>query len=152
MRIRELKERPAPQIQRLFQIWESAVKETHLFLSTSEIEIIGKGVPQALQTVPHLIIAEDTHAVPAAFMGIDRQRLEMLFIAPAERGKGLGRRLLAYGIERYAVSEVTVNEQNPLAIGFYQRMGFRTYKRTPLDEQGSPYPLLYMKYGLLMTP
>ena len=24
-------------------------------------------------------------------------------------------------------------------------MGFRTYKRTELDEQGNPYPILYMK-------
>lgn len=24
-------------------------------------------------------------------------------------------------------------------------MGFKTYKRTELDEQGNPYPILYMK-------
>lgn len=41
--------------------------------------------------------------------------------------------------------EVAVNEQNPLARGFYEHMGFRPYKRTELDEQGNPYPLLYMK-------
>ena len=27
---------------------------------------------------------------------------------------------------------------------FYERMGFRVYKRTDYDEQGNPYPLLYM--------
>ena len=59
---------------------------------------------------------------------------------------------MAYGIERYEIDEVTVSEQNPLAVGFYQRIRFRTYKRTPLDGQGGPYPLLYMKYEPLMTP
>ncbi|WP_418401612.1 hypothetical protein [Anaerotignum lactatifermentans] len=39
---------------------------------------------------------------------------------------------------------MTVNEQNPQAIGFYEHMGFSVYKRTDLDEQGNPYPLLYM--------
>ena len=29
--------------------------------------------------------------------------------------------------------------------GFYRHMGFETYKRTEYDEQGNPYPLLYMK-------
>ena len=40
-----------------------------------------------------------------------------------------------------------MNEQNPQAKGFYEHMGFRVYKRTELDEQGNPYPLLYMRRG-----
>lgn len=38
-----------------------------------------------------------------------------------------------------------MNEQNPDAVGFYEHLGFRTYKRTELDEEGRPYPLLYMR-------
>ena len=51
---------------------------------------------------------------------------------------------LQYGIENYSINELAVNEQNPLAKGFYEHMGFRVYGRTDLDEQGNPYPLLYM--------
>ena len=36
-----------------------------------------------------------------------------------------------------------MNEQNPQARGFYEHMGFQVYKRTELDEQGNPYPLIY---------
>lgn len=50
-----------------------------------------------------------------------------------------------YGIKAYKINELTVNEQNTQAVGFYKRMGFKTYKRTSFDEQGNPYPLLYMK-------
>ena len=70
-----------------------------------------------------------------------------LFLSPKERGKGIGRQLLQYGIHNYEIREVTVNEQNPQAVGFYEHMGFAAYKRTDLDEQGNPYPLLYMKRG-----
>ena len=73
-------------------------------------------------------------------MGIKNGALEMLFIAPEERGKGLGKRLLQRGMESYAVERLAVNEQNPQAKGFYEHMGFRVYKRTELDEQGNPYP------------
>lgn len=52
---------------------------------------------------------------------------------------GIGRRLLEYGAEHYGIREVTVNEQNPQAVGFYEHMGFVTYKRTDRDEQGGPY-------------
>ena len=69
----------------------------------------------------------------------------MLFLSPAARGQGIGRRLLEYSIARYGVRELTVNEQNPQAVGFYEHMGFITYKRTETDEQGGPYPILYMK-------
>ena len=47
----------------------------------------------------------------------------------------------------YSINELTVNEQNISAKGFYEHMGFAAYKRTDLDEQGNPYPLLYMKRG-----
>ena len=40
---------------------------------------------------------------------------------------------------------VAVNEQNPLARGFYKHMGFTAVRRTELDEQGRPYPLVYME-------
>ena len=69
----------------------------------------------------------------------------MLFISPEERGKGIGKRFIRYGVETLSINEVTVNEQNPEAIGFYENMGFREYKRTDFDEQDRPYPLLYMK-------
>lgn len=69
----------------------------------------------------------------------------MLFVAPQERGKGIGKQLLQYGFRTYGIREVTVNEQNQQAVGFYEYMGFETYKRSDLDVQGGPYPLLYMK-------
>ncbi|WP_334290824.1 GNAT family N-acetyltransferase [Anaerostipes caccae] len=65
--------------------------------------------------------------------------------SPEERGKGLGKKLIQYGIENYSINELAVNEQNPLARGFYEHMGFQVCKRTDHDEQGNPYPLLYMK-------
>lgn len=145
MKITEVKDRQASLLERLLSVWESSVKETHLFLSEDEIEEIKKYVPRALNEIPHLVIVENENQIPAGFMGIKERHLEMLFIAHEERGKGLGKELLTYGIENYSVNELAVNEQNPLAKGFYERMGFTVYKRTETDEQGNPYPLLYMK-------
>ena len=78
-------------------------------------------------------------------MGTDGTKLEMLFVSSGKRGKGLGKRLVLYGMEHDSVREVGVNEQNPQARGFYEHMGFHVYKRTETDEQGNPYPILYMK-------
>ena len=57
----------------------------------------------------------------------------------------LGRRLMTLAAERYGVRELTVNEQNPRAKGFYEHMGFSVCRRTDTDDQGRPYPILYME-------
>ena len=145
MKIIEVKDRTTSLLEQLLGVWENSVKATHLFLSEREIENIKKYVPQALKEIPYLIIVENGNQIPVGFMGIVEQHLEMLFISHEERGKGLGKELLKYGIEKYSVNDLAVNEQNPLAKGFYEHMGFEIYKRTECDEQGNPYPLLYMK-------
>lgn len=132
-------------IAELVRVWESSVRATHLFLSESEIERIKGYVPQALRQTPHLFIAKDKDGVPVAFAGVDGRKLEMLFVAAECRGRGIGAKLLRRAIDVYGVEELTVNEQNPQAIGFYEHMGFAVCGRSDVDEQGEPYPVLYMK-------
>lgn len=145
MNIKEIKDRNSLLISKLLEVWEDSVKATYLFLSDDEIKNIKKYVPQAISEVSHLVVMENESYQPIAFMGIEDIKLEMLFIKNSERGKGLGKQLLNYGIENYNVNELEVNEQNPNAKEFYEHMGFKTYKRTELDAQGNSYPILYMK-------
>ena len=53
--------------------------------------------------------------------------------------------LVQHGIKNFSAEEVTVNEQNPKAKGFYEHLGFKTYKASATDEQGNPYPIAWMK-------
>lgn len=144
MKIYEASERPAVLVRELLEVWEKSVRATHLFLSDEAVTTIKNYVPQALIDTAHLLIAENEAGKPVAFMGIEGGTLEMLFITPEVRGQGLGKRLLRCGIENYGVERLAVNEQNPQAKGFYEHMGFKVCKRTETDEQGNPYPLLYM--------
>ncbi len=145
MEIIEVRERTPQLLERLLAVWEASVRATHSFLTDADIGRIKAYVPQALSVVAHLVVAERGPGSPAAFMGVEDGRLEMLFLAPDARGAGLGRLLLERGIREFGVRELTVNEQNPQAVGFYEHMGFRTYKRTERDEAGDPFPLLYMR-------
>ena len=144
MRIYEAMERPQELIDNLLDVWEASVRATHLFLSDAKIAGIRKYVPAALSGVAHLIIAEE-EGYPVAFMGAANGFLEMLFIAPEERGRGLGRQLILKGINEYSVRRLSVNEQNPDATRFYERMGFRVFKRNERDSEGNPYPILEMR-------
>ena len=69
----------------------------------------------------------------------------MLFIHPAARGQGAGRRLLTYAVDSLGATTLDVNEQNEQAVGFYLRMGFEVVGRSECDGMGKPYPLLHLR-------
>lgn len=138
-------QRPSSElVARLLDIWEGSVRATHAFLVEADIQRLRGMVPQAIAEVPHLLVARRGGA-PVGFAGTDGAFLEMLFVADDARGSGVGRLLLERATELLGVTELSVNEQNPQAIGFYEHMGFVTYRRTDTDTQGDPFPLLYMK-------
>ena len=135
IQILELNQRDT-YLQLIVQLWEENVKVTHTFLTEQEIQNIKQYIPQAVEHVPHLCIALSEKGELLGFIGVADQRLEMLFIQVNARGQGIGKQLLRYAIKNFDVNELTVNEQNPQAIGFYEHLGFVTYKRTDLDEGG----------------
>lgn len=148
MFIREVHDRNKALVDELLALWERSVRATHAFLSNAEVRRIKGYVPQAIEAVEHLVIAEGDSPVvkrPVAFMGVQDGRLEMLFVSPEYRSRGIGKRLLQHGMRDYGITELTVNEQNPQAVGFYEHMGFAAYKRSERDEEGGPYPILYMR-------
>lgn len=128
MTIIEVKDRNTTLINKLLEVWEDSVKATHLFLSNEEIKNIKEYVPQALKEIEHLIIIENENHTPIAFMGIEGTKLEMLFIKNSERGKGLGKQLLNYGIKNYDVNELTVNEQENIINKHYNECYLITKK------------------------
>lgn len=141
----EVSNRTPILINILLDVWEKSVRATHLFLPENEIlNIKSNFLPEALANISHLIVVQDNDK-SVAFMGIEGQKLEMLFVAPEERGKGIGKKLIEYGIRNYSINELAVNEQNPQAKGFYEHLGFEVCKRSEIDEQGNPYPILYMQ-------
>ena len=152
--IEEIKksERSENFVAKLLEIWEKSVQATHAFLSEEEILKIKEYVPGAICNVESLLVlfdksenSEKSNFRPLGFMGIENKKIEMLFLSPDARGKGFGKRLVQRGIEIFSAEEVTVNEQNPKAKGFYEHLGFKTYKTSTTDEQGNPYPIAWMK-------
>ena len=69
----------------------------------------------------------------------------MLFVHPAQQGKGLGKTLLEYAIREKKMQKVDVNEQNTQALHFYQNRGFEVIARDAIDGQGKAYPILHMQ-------
>jgi putative acetyltransferase len=130
---------------RVVEVWEASARATHTFVTEADIEVIRPLVRDSLADVPQLLGVRDRAGQLAGFIGVEDGKVEMLFVDPAWRGKGIGRRLLSYAVTTLGASELDVNEQNPQAIGFYLRMGFEVVGRSAMDSIGKPYPLLHMR-------
>lgn len=125
-------------------IWEASVRETHAFLQEKDISNLKPFVVKGVQEIQNLMIVyENNNAI--GFMGIENEKVEMLFLKPECIGKGIGRQLITKAIQEYNISFVDVNEQNPNAVAFYKHIGFWVYERTTVDEQGNPFPILKMR-------
>lgn len=128
--------------QRLINIWESAVLNTHDFLKEEDFHYYKEHIPTYFEHV--ILFGYEKGGTLAGFMGVAGENLEMLFIHNDYRGKGIGKKLISYGIDQLKISKVDVNEQNTQAVDFYKHVGFRVLSRTELDGQGKAYPILNM--------
>lgn len=131
--------------ERLVTVWESSVRATHHFLQESDIATLRPLLLNAYLPNLKVMIARDEAGVIHGFLGVDENRIEMLFVDDASRGKGVGKLLLNYAIAHFGANEVDVNEQNPQGVAFYQHMGFVQVGSSERDGQGNAFPLLHMK-------
>lgn len=122
-----------------------SVYATHHFLDPVDFETIYAQLRDIWLEGIEEIRAWEEEGVIVGFIGINPPKVEMLFIAPAYMGKGIGRALLDSVREDWPFLEVDVNEQNASATRFYLHYGFHETGRSPLDGQGKPYPLIHMK-------
>jgi len=129
----------------LIEIWESSVRATHDFLTDENISSLKPLILEHYFDAVDLLVAKNSKNEIIGFIGVSECNVEMLFISPNSRNKGVGSLLLKNAIATQSANKVDVNEQNPDAIGFYKHFGFSVIGRSPLDGQGNPFPLIHME-------
>ena len=83
----------------LIQLWEASVRSTHHFLTEDDIQYYKPLIRNEYFRAVELYIIRDRKTEQiTAFMGLSDELIEMLFVHPAQQGKGLGKTLLEYAI------------------------------------------------------
>ena len=132
-------------IHKLTIIWQKSVEATHLFLSPQDIKDILPQVVIGLKQIPILLVSFTDDDEPICFAGIADDKLEMLFLSPDYFQQGIGYKMISTAIQDYQIKYVDVNKQNPKALKFYLRQGFTIFKRSPVDSDNRPFPILHLK-------
>lgn len=129
------------------EVWEASVRATHHFLKEEDIVYFKPLILNEYLKMVDLRGVKNEHQKIIGFLGVAEDKIEMLFIHPDARGKGVGKWLVEYALKQMKVTKVDVNEQNEQAVGFYEHVGFKTTSRSELDSLGMPYPILHMELG-----
>lgn len=138
--------RPASKRDRpgMLRVWARSVRATHHFLPLDWVDEWTDAVASMLEGDVRLFVIRGRGGAVKAFLGEMEGQVEMLFVDPTSFRLGIGSKLLRYAVEVLGAERVTVNEQNPEAVAFYERHGFRVMSRSEEDGLGNPFPLLHM--------
>ena len=120
------------------------MRATHHFLREADIRNLKPYVTEGLAGIRHLYVAADA-AAPTAFIGIQDEKIEMLFVSPLYLRKGIGKQLVDMAVKNHQAVFVDVNEQNPGARAFYGKLGFVEFDRMETDSQGNPFPIIALR-------
>ena len=130
---------------KLIDVWEKSVRATHGFLSDSEINQLKLLILNKYFDAVLLKCIKNTNGEIIGFSGVAHHKIEMLFVDPIIHGQGVGYALCKYAITYQGITKVDVNEQNPRAKKFYEKMDFNVVSRSAIDGQGKPHPILHME-------
>jgi putative acetyltransferase len=140
----KLEKATAQDYPEIVTVWEESVRATHHFLKEKDILFFKALLQNEYLNAVNLICTHDERENIEAFLGTSADKIQMLFIHPTARGKGIGKILLQYAVEKLGIKKVDVNEQNQQAVGLYAHLGFKIINRLDLDGMGKPYPILNM--------
>lgn len=112
------------EYDQLVQLWEASVRATHHFLNEEDIQYFKPLIRNNYLYDVTLKVARNKENFVIGFLGVAEDNIEMLFIHPDYSGKGAGKALVNYAINKLGSRKVDVNEQNQQAVGFYERLGF----------------------------
>ena len=130
----------------LIALWERSVRASHTFLTERNIAEIKPQVAPAIVAISHFLVIREGGKI-VAFMGVEEDSIEMLFIDPLAWKKGYGRALIQYAIDELDAIYVDVNEDNHGARAFYEALGFAMFDYSETDGAGNPFPILHLKYS-----
>jgi putative acetyltransferase len=107
----------------LTDLWERSARSSHTFMDDVEFAEQRPRIRDLLLPSMDVWVAESDDG-PLGFVGARGGNVELLYVAPAAQGRGLGSTLLTYVAEGAGPEAVEVFADNATGVGFYRSQGF----------------------------
>ncbi|WP_370523318.1 glutamine-hydrolyzing GMP synthase [Helicobacter winghamensis] len=145
----EFNHKSMPQaLEALVSLWEDSVRDSHDFLRENDIVALKPEVSELLKTSENTLVATDDETF-LGFLGVEHNRIEMLFVHPKffKRGVGIAllREVFVRSLRQYDNIVVDCNAGNTRGLRFYQQLGFREIGVSQKDSKGRDFPIVHLE-------
>lgn len=127
----------------IHDIWWSSVKKTHHFLPAEYLLELKQKQQLFVNQLEKVFVYENDDHEPVGFLGLSKDKIELLFVHADHLRKGIGTILLNNAIG-LGYSKLDCYEANVDAISFYRSKGFEIVGRDEVDFFSKPFPLLHL--------
>jgi putative acetyltransferase len=135
----------ADDLPRVADVWEASVRAEHDFVSEAYIQFFKPLVRDELLRLVELASVRASDGDIVGFVGVADARIEALFVHPAWRRRGIGRRLVTHAVAARGATSVVLDEQNAAAVTFFRCLGFDVVGRSDIDGLGKAFPRVHMR-------
>lgn len=129
----------------LVEVWEASIRASHRSVSDAYIRFFKPLARDELLHLVELACVRNEEGTAVGFIGAADGKIEALFVHPAWRGRGLGRRLVEHAVRSLGARGVDVDAQNEPLVSFYRHMGFEIAAQSAFHALGKPLPVLHMR-------
>ncbi|WCK21653.1 GNAT family N-acetyltransferase [Agrobacterium tumefaciens] len=141
MNIKSIDIRPfdaAADTQILSRIWLDASQLAHPFIGTQRLREQQRLIEDTYLPLSETFVAAQA-GDPVGFISLLDSFIGGLFVAPAQQGEGIGRRLIAHALDLKGELSLEVYTANEQAMRFYRSRGFLEVSRRSTDDDGLPF-------------
>lgn len=113
-------------LEEVLALWLAVNLKTHGFVSQEHFLAHLPMMREALPKATVLVAKKEDQVV--GFLGMEEKFIHGLFVAEANQGSGIGKRLLDEAKKNATTLRLKVYKKNPRAYAFYVREGFQVEK------------------------
>lgn len=111
-------------VNEILDVYDKSISDLNNEISKDSLEQIKNNTKEMIKSVENLIIVKNEEENIIGFMGCENENLEMLYLHPDYKNKGLGKELINIAINNHNVNKTQVTKINTNGIDFLSHMGF----------------------------
>lgn len=136
----------ADDLPRIVDVWEASIRAEGDVVPEAYIEFFKPIVRDELVRLVELAAVRSGDGAIVGFVAVADRRIEALFVHPAWRRRGIGRRLAEYAVTARAATSVDLDEQNAGGVAFFRSVGFAIVGRSDIAGVGKAFPRVHLQY------
>lgn len=123
-------------IDKVMDIWIKSTTKAHDFICKEYWQNNYKTVKDVYIPMSETFVYEDEEGIKGFISIINNEFIGALFVDIDFQGKGVGKKLINYAIDKYKKLKLAVYKENKKSVEFYINRGFKIIEEQVNDDSG----------------